>query len=1000
MKGQGALIVDAIRDGLEAAAIVAYVGSLKHVDQRILNEEAINASILLMQVNLTKHLVPSLSNKGYAITTSSGKKRRSSAPESAVAGKDLKKIYEPITQMMTLQLILMDRLKTLVGSLSIDSQQVADLTAGALRTLGVDSLSSSAKSSSIQQLQMESIMILTAVFRRYPNHRDSILDEILSLIPSLPSAKRSLRTFPVSYSSSTSPSALRDCNSQVVGPLLSHQNHTIQMVTALIISLVQCCVMIPTFAIDDSGVQFQSGLLTCQAMSDGFVGHLLQRCKKSVSGPSTESYRAMLSNFTEDLLLVLLVPEYPASKLLLSSLEKFLKLHLSKSTRVFGNDQQTLEATYLNSAFDMLGKICSVKAGIVAASRLRPVTITTTPPMSLDTEENESISCHCSSKRTDVFLVQCDSCNDIYHGMCIGIPDKESVPETWACDSCCLGRIVVRERTKRMTEEPESIDKSYVLHHSVRAMTSHRLGVDMEDAVRIGLASWVEVLETKGTSMRRTAAALLEYWDKPGPAGESLTEEGVIRVILSLAAEDLPKNVRSQIGFILKILEDPSNSTLRKLSLKVIDQIVKGDQSTMMMPVVASKVAQRLSDDSIAVREAAVTLVGEYIARSPGAVKRYGTALVPCLKDPGVSVRKRVIRIFEHILISCPTYTSRDKVCSIMLECAADPKEEDSVRDLIENLFATLWLSCPSTSSGRKRLHSEFEEQVVSIPGVVTPTSPAAIKKRPAKKSDVAAEQMMEVVKLDETGSHLEAMLKKLITGGAVESDSTRKLSERKKRQEMGLYQCVELVDSLFELLVVVDEQREIRPTVGKDIASTLGAISVFASVCPHQVVKHMDTLLPYIKADNGVSPDEESLIVSSACVVVSRLAPVFDRQMLEKLSETSIAKDLGKICYRFGSSAIDRALEAFSVLAHHDEKAAHFEGKLMSVAKVFYEFLLKKISIENFTNTSVRVGQLPPRLFSHDDSMLLLLIGESTQWSVPCFDDTWGHLPTLPNGC
>lgn len=906
-----------------------------------------------MEVNMSKHLAPSLSNTGHVIASGTGKKRKG-FQEGSIPSQDLKKIYKPLTDTMTLQLILMERLKTLVHNLPLDTQQVDRLVSGSLRSLELDCYSSTTcpASSSVQQLQLASVMLLTAVFRRYPAQREAIMEGILSLVPSLPVSKRSLRTFPVSYASATCPSALHDFNCRVVGNLLSHQSSFIQMVTSLVLSLVQSCVTTPIF--DDDPQKFQSGLRTCQSVSDSFIAHLLRRCTKVNSGASVDSFRTFLSNFTEDLLLVFLVPEYPATKLLLSSIEKFLKMHLSKATRVFGNEQQAFETTYLNSAFDTLGKICSVKAGILASSRQRPVTLTLTPPMSLDTECNEAVDCHCGNPRMDVFLVGCDSCHKFFHGACVGISDKESVPEKWSCDACCLGRIVIRERNKHSPKEQEFIDKSYVLHHSVRAMTSHRLGVDMKDAIRIGLVSWVEHLEQSSRLMRRTAASLLEYWDKPGPAGENLTEEGVCRVVLALAAEGLPKSIRSQIGFVLKILGDPSNSSLRKLSLRVIDQVVKGDQTTMMIPVVALKVSERLGDDSISVREAAVALVGDYIARCPGAIKRYGNALVQCLEDPGVSVRKRAVRIFEHVLRNCPEYPGQNKVCSIMLQRAADPKEEDGVRDLIDDLFASLWLSNSSGGPGRKRSISETE-QIVRIPGVVTPTTPIRARKRPLKKSDAAAEQMMEVVKFTESGDVLEAMLKKLLLSGAVESDSTRKQTERKQRQEMGLDQCVELVASLFELLVVVDEQREFRPTVGRDIAATLGALVVFASVCPHQLLVHIDTLMPYIKADNGVSFEDEGLIVSSACKMISRLVPVLDRSMMEKLSASSLAKDLGKICYRFGSVAIDHALEAFSALASHDAGVGHFKAKLLGLAKVFLDFLVKKKSITDISTASVR---------------------------------------------
>jgi hypothetical protein len=106
----------------------------------------------------------------------------------------------------------------------------------------------------------------------------------------------------------------------------------------------------------------------------------------------------------------------------------------------------------------------------------------------------------------------------------------------------------------------------------------------------------------------------------------------------------------------------------------------------------------------------------------------------------------------------------------VMLRCAADPKEEDGVRDLIYDLFGKLWLqdgdvvvSCPEGNTQTPKnapLSSETVTPLDSAHGlvvgssavtsVVTPTPPAPSSKREKssgvvqKRADVAAEQMME----------------------------------------------------------------------------------------------------------------------------------------------------------------------------------------------------------------------------------------------------------------
>jgi cohesin loading factor subunit SCC2 len=387
---------------------------------------------------------------------------------------------------------------------------------------------------------------------------------------------------------------------------------------------------------------------------------------------------------------------------------------------------------------------------------------------------------------------------------------------------------------------------------------------------------------------------------------------------------------------------------------------VEGDQNLMLLPVVRKSVSKRLSDDTISVREAAFSLVGNYVVKSPRAIDSYQSALIPCLSDPGVSVRKRAVKIFQAILIENPSFQGRATVCNIMLQRCADPKEEDGVRDLLHEVFCTLWLRDGEVPAAGTHVPSvaDREEQRASSTGLVTPDTPAPVVKRKGnpQRSDLAAEQMMEVVRAAGTGANLECLLKKLLSGG-VGSDSERKQVERQKRQELGRKQCEQLVDSLFELLVVIDEQRNIREHVGKDIAATLTTIAVFANVAPLPTLKHLDTVLPYLKADNGVSKDDEVSIVCATCDVVFQISPVFDNRIITRLAGTSLAKDLSDVTYKFPPVALACAIRTFASLANHPIEGADesvFALKLLAVAQTFYGFAVKHSSIKDFSSTNV----------------------------------------------
>ena len=82
----------------------------------------------------------------------------------------------------------------------------------------------------IPEMQLAALKLVTNVFSKYEKHRKLLLDDILASIARLPSSKRSLRTYRL--------------NSETY----------IQMLTALVLQLIQCVVTLPKkLAIKEDG---------------------------------------------------------------------------------------------------------------------------------------------------------------------------------------------------------------------------------------------------------------------------------------------------------------------------------------------------------------------------------------------------------------------------------------------------------------------------------------------------------------------------------------------------------------------------------------------------------------------------------------------------------------------------------------------------------------------------------------------------------------------------
>jgi cohesin loading factor subunit SCC2 len=586
--------------GLEAASIILSIATSQGVDRRAINDDAIEASISLMRLHLSRHLVPALNQTGHLLASQdktmspepAKKRRRSGNGIVSGSSKDIKKVYKRILSTVHLQLLLMERLEQLVENLPLDDQQILMLTSGVLPALELDCNSTPLSNATTpgQQLQLATISVVTATFRKYPMHRETILEDLFPVMLRLPTGKRSLRSFALRYSSASSPQALSALNEAVVGDLICKGGtpHFIQMISALILSLVQACVRRPAYEVAGEAtenVRWFSGLQSCQTVADFFVDQLLKRCALTKDGAGALEFRPMLTNIVEDFLMVFLIPEYPGAEFLLASLTRRLTHDLGQASPTFrtGNSKSTPEATYMTVAFDALGKICAVQARILAQQQERDLILTTDVPQRGEADEME-LSCYCKSKACEnIFLVGCEHCKTYVHGKCVGIPNSPSIPKEWNCDSCRLGHILSREHGKYQSQETEDlIDISYVMRHAFQCALAHRLGATgIEDAKHVHLARWLGEVEQKcnenglNTQQHKVVTELLEFWEKPGPSGEIMTEEGGIRLILFLAAKTSPliKSFRNQLRFILKLMSDTSSHSLRKLSLKAIEKV-------------------------------------------------------------------------------------------------------------------------------------------------------------------------------------------------------------------------------------------------------------------------------------------------------------------------------------------------------------------------------------------------------------------------------------------
>ena len=87
-------------------------------------------------------------------------------------------------------------------------------------------------------------------------------------------------------------------------------------------------------------------------------------------------------------------------------------------------------------------------------------------------------------------------------------------------------------------------------------------------------------------------------------------------------------------------------------------------------------------------REAAIDLVGKFILSKEDLISKYYEAICGRILDTGVSVRKRVIKIFKEICMDYPGYAKIPEICVLMIRRIND---EEGIRKLVMEVFQNMW---------------------------------------------------------------------------------------------------------------------------------------------------------------------------------------------------------------------------------------------------------------------------------------------------------------------
>ncbi|KAM9262131.1 nipped-B-like protein isoform 8-T9 [Morus bassanus] len=532
--------------------------------------------------------------------------------------------------------MLYNKVCDIVSSLSelLEIQLLTDTTILQVSSMGITPFFVE----NVSELQLCAIKLVTAVFSRYEKHRQLILEEIFTSLARLPTSKRSLRNFRLNSS---------DTDGEPV---------YIQMVTALVLQLIQCVVHLPSAEKDsnseeesnkkvDQDVLITNSYETAMRTAQNFLSIFLKKCG---SKQGEEDYRPLFENFIQDLLSTVNKPEWPAAELLLSLLGRLLVHQFSnKST----------EMALRVASLDYLGTV---------AARLRKDAVTS----KMDQGSIARILKQVSGGEDEIQQLQkalldyLDKNTEIDASL---VFSRKFYIAQWFRDTTM--------ETEKAIKSQKDEDSSEGTHHAKDVETTGQIMHRAESRKKF-LRSIIKTAPSQFSTLRMNS--------------DTVDYEDACLIVRYLASmRPFAQSFDIYLTQILRVLGENAIA-VRTKAMKCLSEVVAVDPSILARLDMQRGVHGRLMDNSTSVREAAVELLGRFVLCRPQLAEQYYDMLIERILDTGISVRKRVIKILRDICIEQPTFPKITEMCVKMIRRVND---EEGIKKLVNETFQKLWFT-------------------------------------------------------------------------------------------------------------------------------------------------------------------------------------------------------------------------------------------------------------------------------------------------------------------
>ncbi|XP_046684148.1 LOW QUALITY PROTEIN: nipped-B-like protein [Homalodisca vitripennis] len=819
------LAMERVMRAVDASLTTLYILTSPNMHKRVYLEDVIDRVVIFTKYQLLNTIFPSFDPVYRDIKDKDGfvanvRKKRAHTKE--VREKSVLSLYNKLAEVVAL-------LAELLSIQTLTDTAVLHISSMGISPFFVEGVS---------ELQLSALKLVTNIFTKYEKHRKLLLDDILASMARLPSSKRSLRSYRL------------------------NSEEQIQMLTALVLQLIQCMVVLPLNLGTDKQLDPDSVISNKFTMARTTASNFLYVFLAKCSSKNEEiDYRPLFENFVQDLLTTVNKPEWPAAELMLS---------------VLGN---LLVASFVNKSLEMSLRVVSLDYLGVVAARLRKDAVQSNLKLSTIDQIIHEIK---SEELKD------DDGN--LKGEVQPVTDDEE--RTQFLQKVLLDYLAMRGQVDPALTYARHFYLAQWYQDNIKNVTSPKMKSSKTEDSKRGHSrnrkqpetyeeessehedEDEEKKKTNGETMdpleayRLTEARKKFLLSKIRPFEDSVSKEGIKDQILQTyidydSAELVSRYLASKRPFsqsfstylkhILTVLTE-SSVLIRTKAMKCLTMIVEVDPAVLGLKAMRNGVNYSFLDHSTSVREAAVDLVGKFVLSRPELIDKYYDMLSARILDTGVSVRKRVIKILKDICIEYPEFPKIPEICVKMIRRVND---EDGIRKLVMEVFQNMWF---------------------------TP-----VREKPQIDKDVMIRKVMNITDVVAASEDMglewfEQLLVSLFKPKEDKEDSTKVSHEHSKAL---LLACKQIVNCLIDHVLNLDGRGG---GSSQRLIACLRTLFLFAKIKPQLLVEHAITLQPYLSLKCQTQGDYQ--IISSVARTLEIIVPLIEHpsdSFLARLEEDSV---------------------------------------------------------------------------------------------------------------